>query len=137
MTVLVGYLPTREGEAAFEAGLREATLRRSRLVLLNSPRTGAPVDADLATDDQLHRLGERAQQAGVEFELRQTPHDDDLVDSVLDAAESSDADLIVIGLRRRSAVGKLFLGSNAQRILMRADRPVLAVKPGDRRRGEL
>ena len=44
------------------------------------------------------------------------------------AAEESDAEFIVIGLRRRTPVGKLILGSNAQRILLEATCPVLAVK---------
>jgi len=37
--------------------------------------------------------------------------------------------VIVIGLRKRSAVGKLLMDSSALRILLDADRPVLAVKP--------
>ncbi|MFC0457684.1 universal stress protein [Arthrobacter liuii] len=51
---------------------------------------------------------------------------------LLDDAEAErchvDASLIVIGLRHRTQVGKFILGSHAQQILMRADRPVLAVK---------
>ncbi|MBK5249707.1 MAG: universal stress protein [Actinomycetales bacterium] len=39
-----------------------------------------------------------------------------------------DADFIVIGLRRRSTVGRIILGSQAQQILMDADRSVLTVK---------
>ena len=47
---------------------------------------------------------------------------------ILRVAEQMDAELIVIGLRRRTPVGKLILGSNAQRILLDAHCPVLAVK---------
>jgi nucleotide-binding universal stress UspA family protein len=49
---------------------------------------------------------------------------------VVDIADEVGAELIVIGMRRRSAVGKLLLGSTAQRILLDARCPVLAVKPG-------
>ena len=39
-----------------------------------------------------------------------------------------DAELIIIGLRRRSPVGKLIMGSTSQRILLDAPCAVLAVK---------
>jgi nucleotide-binding universal stress UspA family protein len=47
---------------------------------------------------------------------------------MVEIADEEGADLIVIGLRRRSPVGKLVLGSNAQDILLSANCPVLAVK---------
>ncbi|SOD98198.1 universal stress protein [Blastococcus haudaquaticus] len=53
----------------------------------------------------------------------------DAADEVLRVAQEVSASVIVIGLRKRSPVGKLLMGSSAQRILLDADRPVLAVKP--------
>jgi nucleotide-binding universal stress UspA family protein len=129
MTVLVGYLPTAEGEAAFAAALGEAVRRSEPLLLINSPRGGAPVSADAAGPENLAILTARASEAGVTLEIRQPSHTGELSDALLAAADEADASVIVIGLRRRSPVGKLFLGSAAQQILLNATRPVLAVKP--------
>ena len=129
MTVLVGYVPTPEGDAAFAAALGEAARRGEGLLLLNSPRGGAPVSSDVAPDGAVQELTERARAAGVELEVRQAPHTGEVADEVLRVAREADASVIVIGLRKRSPVGKLLMGSSAQRILLDADRPVLAVKP--------
>jgi nucleotide-binding universal stress UspA family protein len=129
VTVLVGFVPTPEGDAAFTAGLAEAQRRGEPLLVLNSPRGGAPVSADVAPPDLVADLTGRARAAGIELEVRQTPHTGELADAVVGAAEEADASVIVIGIRKRSPVGKLLMGSAAQRILLDADRPVLAVKP--------
>ena len=129
MTVLVGYVPTPEGEAAFDAALSEARRRGERLVVLNSPRGGAPVSAQVAPDSAVQDMTARAGTAGVELDVQQAPHDGEVADEVLRVAREADASVIVIGLRKRSPVGKLLMGSSAQRILLDADRPVLAVKP--------
>jgi nucleotide-binding universal stress UspA family protein len=129
MTVLVAFLPTAEGEAAFAAALAEAHLRGEDLVVLNSPRGGALVSADVAPDGLVAELSDRAQALDVKLEVRQVPHVGDIADQVVAVGEETDASLIVIGLRRRSPVGKLIMGSTAQRILLDAERPVLAVKP--------
>jgi nucleotide-binding universal stress UspA family protein len=61
-------------------------------------------------------------------ELRQISDGRDVAEVLEAVATEVNADLIVIGLRRRSAVGKLILGSAATRILLTGTRPVMAVK---------
>ncbi len=123
MAVVVGYLPSREGRAALAHGVEAAIRRHVRLVVVSSKAdTAEQVEADLASfTAQLHEhdLG---------YEVRHLPESSDPADDLLGVAEEVDADVIVIGLRRRSPVGKLILGSNAQRILLDATCPVLAVK---------
>jgi nucleotide-binding universal stress UspA family protein len=65
---------------------------------------------------------------GIEHEVRQLVRGNEPAEDLIAVAEEVSADFIVIGLRRRTPVGKLILGSNAQRILLDASCPVLAVK---------
>ena len=128
MSIIVGFVPTPAGEAALTAGIAEARLRNEDLVIVNSAREGALVDKSVAASDVLEQAGRRATEAGIRATVIQPPYRDDLADEFLDVAREVNASLIVIGLRHRSQVGKFILGSHAQRILMQADRPVLAVK---------
>jgi nucleotide-binding universal stress UspA family protein len=64
----------------------------------------------------------------VSFTLRQTVRGFEPAEDLVAVAEEHGADLLVIGLRRRSPVGKLILGSQAQRVLLDAPCAVLAVK---------
>jgi nucleotide-binding universal stress UspA family protein len=130
MSILVGYIPTPVGEAAAQAAIAEARLRGEKLFVVNSVREGALVDKSVASDEDLARIAADAAAAGVEVSILQSRHSDDLAEDVLALAEAHDVSLIVIGLRQRSQVGKFIMGSHAQRILLQADRPVLAVKAG-------
>ncbi|MEV7607659.1 universal stress protein [Paenarthrobacter sp. NPDC089322] len=130
MKIIVGFVPTPAGEAALAAGIAEAQLRKQELVIVNSAREGALVDKAVAPAAVLDQAVQRAREAGVIATVIQPPYKDDLADEFLDVAREVDASLIVIGLRHRTQVGKFIMGSHAQRILMQADRPVLAVKAG-------
>jgi nucleotide-binding universal stress UspA family protein len=129
-TVVVGYVPKPEGEAALSAAIAEAKLRSSNLVVVNSHRGGESFDGEKAaqSDAQMAAVKEQLEGSGVEFEIRKLVRGFEPAEDLIGIAESSDAELIVIGLRRRTPVGKLILGSNAQRILLDAHCPVLAVK---------
>ncbi len=127
-TIVVGWTPDEFGEVALARGLEEAKLREGRVVVVNATRGDALVDERYADDDQLAALAIELGGAGVEVDVRRSMGAD-VGDQVLQVAGDVDADLVVIGLRRRTPVGKLLMGSVAQRILLGAECAVLAVKP--------
>jgi len=128
VTIVVGYTPTPQGDAALTFALDEADRRGEGLYVLNTSRGDKLVDPRYADDQQLAAARRRLEESGVEFELHQRVDGQDASDHVLEAAQELGASAIVIGIRRRSPTGKLLFGSEAQSILLEADCPVLAVK---------
>jgi len=130
MTIVVGYVPRPEGRAALRRAAEEARLRSSKLVVINSNRGGTHLDDEDSIQHEKELTDVRAEldAAGIEHEVRQLVRGLDPSEDLIAVAEETNADFIVIGLRRRTPVGKLILGSNAQRILLDAPCPVLAVK---------
>lgn len=127
MRIVVGYLRSPEGAAALERAIEEASLRDAELVVVHS----APDRADevRSYDEEFEALGKRLDSAGITHRTIDYVRGNTPAQDLLEAIDEFDAGLAVIGVRRRSAVGKLVLGSNSQDILLKADCPVLAVKP--------
>jgi nucleotide-binding universal stress UspA family protein len=130
MTIVVGYVPRAEGRAALRRAAEEARLRSTKLIVINSNRGGGHLDEDDAIEHEreLAQVREELDAEGIEHEVRQLVRGLDPAEDLIAVATETEADFIVIGLRRRTPVGKLILGSNAQRILLEAPCPVLAVK---------
>ena len=66
--------------------------------------------------------------AGISAEFKQFVRGKSAVSEIVELAESTDVSLVIVGLRKRSAVGKLILGSVSRDILLSVPCPVLAVK---------
>ena len=128
MTIVVGFVPTPEGDAALAAAISEARLREEPLHVVNTSRGDALVDNRFASEEALAAVRTRLDESGVVYEIDQQVSRQDASDELVDTADRVKASLIVIGLRRRSPTGKLITGSQAQRILLDANCPVLAVK---------
>ena len=130
VTVVVGYVLTREGRAALRRAGEECLLRRTKLIVINSSRGGRDFDTEDARRFKaaLVAVQNQLDGVGVEHEVRQLVRGNDPAQDLIEVADEVNADFIVIGLRKRSPLGKPFLGSNAQRILLEASCPVLAVK---------
>jgi nucleotide-binding universal stress UspA family protein len=128
--IVVGYVPRPEGRAALRRAAEEARLRGCRLVVVNSHKGGRGLEADdaIAYEQELDDVRSSLADAGLAHEVRQLVRGQEPAEDLVAVAEETGADFVVIGLRRRTPVGKLVLGSNAQRILLDAPCPVLAVK---------
>jgi nucleotide-binding universal stress UspA family protein len=129
MKVVVGYTPSPAGQAALIAAITEVQQHEGTLTVLNSSRGDALADPGYAQAADLDWVRTTCSEAGLEVDLRQEVRGREASEELVDLLTEVQADLCVIGIRRRSAVGKMLLGSNAHRILMDAPCPVLAVKP--------
>ena len=115
MAILVAVPDSEEGDLALARAVEEAALRRTSLLVANL------------------RLSPLELPPGVEAKVLERRPNTDVADHVLTLLDehAGDVDLLVIGMKRRSPVGKLVLGSVAQRLLLSANVPVLAVKTAD------
>lgn len=128
MTVAVAYAGGESSKAALRLAVREARLRRMTLVVIHTTPGEVYDSARYAGPDTLQDLERHLRETGVSFVIRQ-PVAVDVAEGVLEEAERVRASLLVVGLRRRSAVGKVLLGSIAQKIVLDSPVPVLAVPP--------
>ena len=119
MSVLVAVTDTKEGRQALTDAAQEAQQLGTELVVVNLMLRNLDTSAlpDDLTTEVINRMGS---------------DDVDQVEVVLDALhERPDVTRMVVGLRRRSPIGKAVLGSIAQRLLLESPVPVLAVKAPD------
>lgn len=129
MTVLIGYSPTPEGEAAVHFGIRQAKAFGEDVLVLNAGEGREHDDPGIATEQQKDHVLDILKKSGVAFDLKQYVRGNDAAEEILQAAESVEGvSLIVIGSRKRSPVGKLIMGSTAQRIILGSSKPVVSVK---------
>ena len=128
MTLVVGFIPNKFGQAALAAGISEARLRGMKLMVVNATKGDAWVDTHYASEQKVADI--EAELAGLEHghEIRQTDGSD-IADQILDVVQDTDAEVLVIGIRHRTPVGKLIMGSTAQSLVLNCPCHVLAVKP--------
>jgi nucleotide-binding universal stress UspA family protein len=131
MSVVVAYQKTAVGNLALKEAAKEANLRETSMTVVNVPE-GVDIDVIEANKVRLsNEIAEVLRREGdghpVDWTL-QVITGEDAAEAVLDLVAGTDAELLVVGARRRSRVGKLLMGSVTQSIILGADIPVLVVK---------
>ena len=132
MRIVAGFLRSPEGRAALQRAIAETRLRDGELLVVHSMRGGERDELEnvLTYREEFEQLEKQLAEEDIRYRLVEYARGNAPSEDLLQAAEDEDADMIVIGIRRRTPVGKLILGSNAQDILLHADCAVLAVKAG-------
>lgn len=120
MTLLLTYSHTPEGAAALEQGRAAAARLAVDVVVFDLDH---PSHADDRHVDPPEGLAQSSERWFGPAHNAPSP-----VEDLLDTAQELGVEAIVVGIRRRSAVGKLIMGSQAQRIILGAHIPVLTVK---------
>ncbi len=128
MTILVAYAPRPEGQVALEKGIEIATSRGERLVVVNASAGNGKEDAALADTLDVERVEKLLAATGLDAQFKQFVRGQSAVAEIESMVESLPVSLLIIGLRKRSPVGKLIMGSVAQDLLLSVSCPVLAVK---------
>ena len=128
MTILVAYVPRPEGQAALDKGMEIAKRRQERLVVVNASPGGSQEDQSKADAQEVERVEALLAGSGLDAEFKQFIRGKSAVAEIEALVDTLAVSLLVIGLRKRTAVGKLILGSVAQDLLLSVSCPVLAVK---------
>jgi nucleotide-binding universal stress UspA family protein len=133
MTVATAYLHSPAGRAALVEAAREAQVRGDDLVVISVVESldldsRAAVEAGLT--DQVGDLLRSNEVGEVTWRAEVVAEDEDVTGAVLAAVERAHANLLVIGARQRSPVGKALTGSVSQQLILEAPLPVLVVKAG-------
>lgn len=130
MRIVLGFVDTPEGHAALERAIAEAKALDAHLVVVHSlhgERGHEKAKDFIGAEEAMEEAAAQLAEAGVAYTTRELVKGHSPGQDVLDVAREEEADLIVIGLRRRTPTGKWLLGSTAQDILLDAPCPVLAV----------
>jgi nucleotide-binding universal stress UspA family protein len=129
MTVAVAHQVSPTSRKALAQAVQEAKFRTTDLAVLHV------VDSIDADSEEAYRLGVSDEiekvvgtDAGVAWQLHLATAENDLAGALLRLVDTLYADLLVIGARRRSPVGKALLGSVTQTVILDASLPVLVVK---------
>ena len=131
MTIAVAHNESAEGQAALVHAIKEAAFKKTNLLVLHilddSDAVATDSEAAAIRTDIQARIGASGF-ADTQWELRTAAGGHSTAGALLDLTIDAGAELLVLGSRRRSVIGRFLLGSMVQRVVLDSPVPVLVVK---------
>jgi nucleotide-binding universal stress UspA family protein len=130
MKILVGYDRTAEARRALELAIKHAKGFGGKVIVLTSRSTGTDEELpDIERDEEhLEKAKKLLDEAGVEGETHLMIRGETPAEDLIDFAEDNEVDEIIVGIAKKSRVGKLIFGSNAQYVILHAPCPVVTIQ---------
>ncbi len=130
MKFLVGYDGSNCAKDALELSGKYAKAFGADIIVVTSLEGGSETDAVQVkqAEEDLAEAETLMKDKGVDIETHLMVRGLKPGEDVVKYAEENNIDTIFVGVRRRSKVGKLLSGSNAQYIILKAPCPVMTIK---------
>lgn len=128
-TIIVGFIDNPEGRRALDLAVEEARRRQAKVIVVHSLKGGHRTHDEEYYEYQeaLEKVSSHLAEHGVDFEIHEYVRGQTPAEDLVEACKDFDAELLVMGYKRRTATGKALLGSHAHDVLMHSTVPVLAV----------
>ena len=130
MKFLVAYNGSDESRAALEMAINQASMFAAKLIVVTSMEGGrGEKPKDIArVNDELKGVRQRLKEAAIEHTVHELARGLSPGEDIVALAKEKEVDQIFVGIEKRSKTRKLFLGSTAQYIILKATCPVTTTK---------
>ena len=131
MNILVGYDGSNEAKDALKLAQKHAQAFGAKIEVARSVTRHIPLDYEViqgAEEDLKREIQKQLNEDITNYETRVLVSSNSTGQNLVQIAELKKFDEIIIGVRKRSKVGKLFLGSTAQYVVLHAPCPVTTIK---------
>ena len=130
MKILVGIDGSNTSKEALKAAIECTGAFSGELIVVISKASGTADETDeiRTAEKLLEEAKAEAERAGVACRTHLLIRGNSAGEDIVAFADENAIDLIVVGVKRRSRVGKILMGSSAQYVILKAGCPVLTVK---------
>ncbi len=130
MKILVGYDDAEVSWEALVVAIAHAKTFGGKILVFTSlsGESDLPQMDFVAAEKSLKRAKEHVNANKIECETKLSASSLHPGEDLVQYAKTNNVDQIVVGIKKKSKVGKLVFGSNAQYVILEAPCPVLTVK---------